>query len=111
MNIEVNLDTVTARIAEIAATLPSTGKTIKMDVGFDAPIIYDGTVTPASVDNADRDTDATIKMDNATFFELSEGKTTAPAAMMRGKLKIIGNMAAAMSFQGIMDKVQKSYLG
>jgi putative sterol carrier protein len=50
-------------------------------------------------------------MDNATFFELSEGKTTAPAAMMRGKLKIIGNMAAAMSFQGIMDKVQKSYLG
>jgi hypothetical protein len=31
--------------------------------------------------------------------------------MMRGKLKIIGNMAAAMSFQGIMDKVQKSYLG
>lgn len=111
MDTEVNLETVTARIAEIAATIPSTGKTIKMDVGFEAPIIYDGTVTPARVDNIDRETNATIKMDNATFFELSEAKTTAPAAMMRGKLKIIGDMGAALSFQGIMDKVQKSYRG
>jgi len=111
MDTEVNLETVTGRIAEIASTLPSTGKTIKMEVGFDSPIIYDGTKTPAQVDNIDRETDATIKMDNATFLELSEAKTTAPAAMMRGKLKIIGDMGAALAFQGIMDKVRKSYRG
>ncbi|MFN5083829.1 MAG: SCP2 sterol-binding domain-containing protein, partial [Brevundimonas sp.] len=72
---------------------------------------YDGTVTPAKVDNVDRETDTTIRMDHATFLALSQGQTTGPAAMMAGKLKITGDMGAAMAFQGIMDRVQKAYKG
>jgi putative sterol carrier protein len=108
MTEEINLANVTARVAEVAATLPATGKTVKMDVGFEAPIVYDGTVTPPTVDNVDRETNATISMDHDTFLALSEGKTTGPAAMMGGKLKIKGEMMAAMGFQGIMDAVQKA---
>jgi putative sterol carrier protein len=108
MAVEINLETVTAKIAEVAATLPATGKAVKMNVGFEAPIVYDGTVNPPTVDNIDRDTQATISMDNATFLELSEGKTTGPSAMMRGKLKIKGDMGAALGFQGIMDAVRKA---
>lgn len=108
MPVEINLENVTAKVAEVAATLPAIGKTVKLDVGFEAPIIYDGTVTPPTVDNVDRDTHATISMDNITFIELSEGKTTGPSAMMRGKLKVEGDMSAAMSFQAIMDAVQKA---
>jgi putative sterol carrier protein len=109
MSDKIDLLMVTTKIAEIAATRPSIGKTVKMDVGFDAPIVYDGTVTPAVVTNEDRETDAVISMDNETFIELSEGRTTGPSAMMRGKLKIKGNMGAAMSFQPIMDAVQKAW--
>ena len=108
MSQEINLVNVTARIAEVAATLPATGKTVKMDVGFESPIVYDGTVTPPTVDNIDRETNATITMDHETFLALSDGKTTGPAAMMTGKLKIKGEVMAAMGFQGIMDAVQKA---
>lgn len=111
MTAEINLNNVTTTIAEVAANLAPIGKKVKMDVGFSAPIIYDGTVTPAKVDNVDRETDTTIRMDHATFLALSQGQTTGPAAMMAGKLKITGDMGAAMAFQGIMDRVQKAYKG
>jgi putative sterol carrier protein len=111
MSLEYTLENITNAIAEVAATLPSTGKIIKMEFGMEAPIVYDGSVTPATVDNVDRDAAATIRMDYATFIALSEGKTSGPTAMMTGKLKVIGDMGAALGFQGIMDKVQQSLRG
>ncbi len=109
MSDELTLDAITTRIAEVAATLPSTGKIIKMEIGLASPIVYDGTVTPPVVDNSDKEANATISMEHATFIALAEGKTTGPAAMMMGKLKIAGDMPAALSFQAIMDRVQKTY--
>lgn len=72
-------------------------------------IVYDGTVTPPLVDNSDKEANATINMEHATFIAQSEGKTTGPAAMMMGKLKIASNMPAALAFQSITDQVQKTH--
>jgi putative sterol carrier protein len=109
MTIELTIENITAKVAEVALTMPATGKLVRMEIGLALPIVYDGTVTPPTVDNTDRAGQATISMDYATFIALSEGKTSGPAAMMMGKLKIKGDISAAMSFQQIMNKVQQFY--
>lgn len=111
MAMDLTIEAITAKIAEVAARLPPTGKRIRMEIGLEHPVIYDGRVSPAQVDNQDRDVDATIAMDFDTFVRLSEGKTSGPAAMMTGKLKIKGDMSAAMGFQPLMAKVQQEYRG
>lgn len=111
MSTELTIEAVTAKVAEVAAKLPPTGKIIRMEIGLERPVVYNGQTSPASVDNVDREPSATISMDFPTFVALSEGKTTGPAALMAGKLKITGDMAAALAFQSVMDRVQKEWRG
>jgi putative sterol carrier protein len=58
--------------------------------------VQDGTV---SVTEGDGDADATISASEETFGQIASGDLNATTAYMTGKLKIKGDMGAAMKLQ------------
>jgi putative sterol carrier protein len=108
MDDDYSIENITARLARAAAQTEPTGKTIKFDLGGDRPIIYDGAQTPAVVSNEDREVHATVRMSLQTFADLAEGRAHPATAMMTGKVKISGDMSAAMGLQRVLDHARAS---
>lgn len=74
------------------------GSTVKFDFEGDAAILVDGNASPPSV-AADEGTEAdcTITANEETFREMMDGDLDPTAAYMTGKIKIDGDMGAAMT--------------
>ncbi|MFQ5348033.1 MAG: SCP2 sterol-binding domain-containing protein [Rhodothalassiaceae bacterium] len=75
---------------------------IKFDLGDAGVIRIDGSTTPPAVDNEDGDADCTITVSEADFREILEGTQNAQMAFMMGKLKVDGDMGAAMQLAGAL---------
>src|SRR5512138_338441 len=77
------------------------GATLKFDCGADGVVVIDGVSSPNTVDNNSRDTDCTIELGIDTLGQLISGELNAMNAFMTGKMKIAGDMGAALKLQKI----------
>jgi len=76
--------------------------TVKFDFGDDGLIYLDGSATPNTVSNEDKDADCTIRMKFDDFVAMTQGDLDPTTAFMMGKLKVQGNMGIAMKLSSIL---------
>jgi putative sterol carrier protein len=91
-----------AALNEKSAWLP--GKRVKLDFGPQGVIMLDGVGNRASEEDGAADT--TIKVAWEDWEAMRDGKLDGMTAFMQGKLKIEGDMSAAMQLQGVLGKLK-----
>jgi putative sterol carrier protein len=95
-----SLDEVVAALTEKLSAAKPFGKKIKFSL--DGSVVYlDGTTTPPSVSTTDAPADATISASLDDFVKLMNKQLNPQMAFMSGKVKLQGDMMAAMSLQKI----------
>jgi len=77
--------------------------TLKFDFGDDGVIYLDGSSTPNTVTNEDKDADCTMKISKENFLAMVGGELDGTTAFMMGKLKIEGKMGVAMKLQSVLN--------
>lgn len=93
-------DDILATMTKNCSTVSAFGKKIKFSI--DGNIIYiDGTTTPPTVSQNDGPADATISAAADTFLKVVNKEINPQMAFMSGKIKLQGDMMAAMSLQKI----------
>ncbi len=80
------------------------GKRVKIDFGPEGALMLDGQVN--QVTEQDGPADTTIKVSWADWEALSSGQLDGMTAFMQGKLKVEGDMSAAMQLQGVLGKLK-----
>jgi putative sterol carrier protein len=79
-------------------------KIIKFDFGSIGKVLLNG---PAgTVSNDDGAADATINVGFEDFLKLAQGQLDPMQAFMTGKLKVVGDMAAALKLQSLFAKMR-----
>ncbi|MDN2580566.1 SCP2 sterol-binding domain-containing protein [Aquibium sp. ELW1220] len=88
----MSLDQIASKIDQ---RLSGTGfdRSVKIDLGADGAILIDG----ESATVGDGDADCTISMSMDNFESLIAGDLNPTAAFMTGKMKVAGDMSAAMA--------------
>jgi len=88
----MSLDQIASKIDQ---RLSGTGfdRSVKIDLGADGAILIDG--ESATVGNGDADCTISMSLDN--FESLIAGDLNPTAAFMTGKMKVAGDMSAAMA--------------
>ena len=91
-----------AKLNSASAWLP--GKRVKIDFGTEGAVMLDGVANQVTEDNGAADT--TIKVTWEDWQALSSGQMDGMTAFMQGKLKVEGDMSAAMQLQGVLSKLK-----
>lgn len=95
-----SIEEIFATLSQKVSTLQPFGKKIKFSI--DGNIIYiDGTANPPSVTNTDSPSDVTISATLDDFVKVMNKQINPQMAMMTGKIKLQGDMMAAMALQKI----------
>jgi len=87
---------------EKSAWLP--GKRVKLDFGDQGVVMLDGQAN--NVTEEDGAADTTIKVSWEDWEAMRDGKLDGMTAFMQGKLKVEGDMSAAMQLQGVLAKLK-----
>lgn len=93
----MNLDTVAAQMREKLAA-SGFDRSVKFDLKGAGTILVDG----AEISMADGDADCTITMSAEDFEALLSGDLNPTMAFMTGKMKIDGDMSAAMALSQLI---------
>ncbi|MBL8552357.1 MAG: SCP2 sterol-binding domain-containing protein [Hyphomonadaceae bacterium] len=80
------------------------GKRVKLDFGAAGAIMLDGQAGQVSRENGPAD--ATLEVSFEDFEAMAEGKLDPTSAFMQQKLKVTGDLAAAMALQGLLRGVR-----
>ena len=92
-----------AKLNSASAWLP--GKRVKIDFGgSEGAVMLDGTANQVTEEDGPADT--TIKVSWEDWQALSSGQMDGMTAFMSGKLKVEGDMSAAMQLQGVLAKLK-----
>ena len=91
-----------AKLNSANAWLP--GKRVKIDFGPEGAVMLDGVAQQVTEDAGAADT--TIKVSWADWEAMSSGQLDGMTAFMQGKLKVEGDMSAAMQLQGVLGKLR-----
>ena len=97
------VDQVAAAMGASMAVVP--GKRVCLDFGDGGAIMLDGVA--GRVDTGVGPADATIRLSFANFLKLADGSLGGTMAFLTGKLKVDGDMAAAMQLQTVTAKMQR----
>jgi putative sterol carrier protein len=92
-----------AKLNSNSAWLP--GKRVKLDFGDEGAVTLDGVAHAVTEENGPADT--TIKVSWEDWTALRDGKLDGMTAFMQGKLKVEGDMSAAMQLQGVLAKLRQ----
>lgn len=92
------VDEITARLRQALVGQEGLGKSLKIDFKGEGFIHVAGT----TVTNADDPADCTVVMSREDLEAMARGQLDPMAAMMRGRLKIKGDMAVAMKLQSLL---------
>ncbi|QDZ02739.1 sterol-binding protein [Nitratireductor mangrovi] len=93
----MSLDSIAAKIGERVAGA-GFDKSVKFDLGEAGVIVIDG----ATVSTNNADADCTISMSKDDFESLVSGELDPTAAFMQGKMKVDGDMSAAMALSQVL---------
>lgn len=80
------------------------GKRVKLDFGSEGAVMLDGNANQVTEENGPADT--TIKVAWQDWEALRDGRLDGMTAFMQGKLKVEGDMSAAMQLQGVLAKLK-----
>ena len=92
-----------AALNEKGAWLP--GKRVKLDFGSEGVVLLDGTANRVTEEDGPADT--TIKVAWEDWEAMRDGRLDGMTAFMQGKLKVEGDMSAAMQLQGVLAKLRQ----
>ncbi len=92
------VDEITERIRQGLQGRPGLGKSLKLDFKGEGFIHVDG----AAVTNADAPADCTVVVSREDLEAMARGQLDPMSAMLRGRLKIKGDMAVAMQLQSLL---------
>ncbi|MEY4168910.1 MAG: hypothetical protein RIR52_2734 [Acidobacteriota bacterium] len=100
---DLTIDELTRMIREklAAGTQFSTDARLIFDEG--GVIYISGKASPAIVSNTDTPAEVTLRMSLVTLNKLYRQETSATSAVMSGKIKIEGNLMAAMQLDRILS--------
>ena len=96
------LEEITTQLRAAVGEDSGLGKTLKFDFKGAGVIHIDG----GAVTNEDLPADCTILVSQADFEDLARGRLDPAMAMMRGKLKVRGDMGVAMKLQPILARAR-----
>lgn len=99
----VTLGDVTERIRAALAGQAGLDRTLKLDLRDAGVIFIDG----ERVTNEDAPADCTLSVKLDDLVALATGKLDPVAAMMRGRLKVKGDMALAMRLPALLAQAKK----
>jgi|SRR5690606_6608295 len=91
-----SISELTTLLSAKASAAQPFGKKIKFVVDGDV-IFLDGTCNPPSVSNDDHESDVTISGSATDFAKIMSREMNAQMALMLGKIKLKGDMMAAMA--------------
>ncbi len=98
----MNKSEMAAALNDKQAWLP--GKRVKLDFGDEGIVMLDGNA--GAVTEEDGQADTIIKVAWEDWAAMREGKLDGMTAFMQGKLKVEGDMSAAMQLQGVLAKLR-----
>jgi putative sterol carrier protein len=96
------LEEITTQLRAAVGKDSGLGKTLKFDFKGAGVIHIDG----GAVTNDDLPADCTILVSQADFEDLARGRLDPAMALMRGKLKVRGDMGVAMKLQPILARAR-----
>ena len=96
------LQEITTQLRAAVGADAGLGKSLKFDFKGAGVIHIDG----GAVTNEDLPADCTIEVSQADFEDLARGRLDPAMAMMRGKLKVRGDMGVAMKLQPILARAR-----
>jgi putative sterol carrier protein len=96
------LEEITTQVRGAVESESGLGKSLKFDFKGDGVIHIDGDC----VTNEDLPADCTIQVSQDDFEDLARGRLDPAQAMMRGKLKVRGDMSVAMRLQPILARTR-----
>jgi putative sterol carrier protein len=91
---------ITTRLSAALQSGEGLGKSLKIDFKGDGFIHVDGTV----VTNADASADCTVLVSLDDLTAMAKGELDPMSAMMRGRLKINGDMSVALKLQSMLRR-------
>ena len=80
------------------------GKRVKLDFDSEGVVMLDGVANRVTEEDGPADT--TIKVAWSDWEDMRDGKLDGMTAFMQGKLKVEGDMSAAMQLQGVLAKLR-----
>lgn len=100
----MNLETTTAKVKELAETADALGSTIKFTFNDAEGVVFvDGTGDSNLVSNEDKEAECVISLDHDDLTGMMDGTLNPMNAFMMGKLKIEGDMGAAMKLSAMFS--------
>ena len=93
------LEEITARVQAAVGEDTGLDKTLKFDFRDGGCIHVDG----LSVTNLDKPADCTFALSKDDFEDLARGRLDPALAMMRGRLRVQGDMSVALRLRAILD--------
>lgn len=95
-----SIDELVSALTQKLSTAKPFGKKIKF-VLDGSSVLLDGTATPPTVSMSDAEADATISATTEVFEKILNKQLNPQMAFMTGKVKLQGDMMAAMSLQKV----------
>jgi putative sterol carrier protein len=92
------VDDITQRLRDALKDRPGLPKSLKLDFKGEGFIHIDG----QSVTNDDGPADCTVSISREDLLAMARGELDPMSAMLRGRLKITGDMAVAMQLQSML---------
>jgi putative sterol carrier protein len=99
----MTLEELTERIRQKAAANPPLGYRVKLDLGDDGSIYWDGTGNTAQILNGDGEADTTIGISPDDLAKMIEGSLNPTLAYMTGRLKVSGSMGVALKISQLLE--------
>jgi putative sterol carrier protein len=97
-----SLSEITERLRGALEGEAGLSKTLKLDLRGDGVVFIDG----ARVSNDDRPADCTVSVSKDDLEALAKGALDPMEAMMRGRLRVSGDMAVAMQLQPVFARAR-----
>jgi putative sterol carrier protein len=100
----MSLESATAALKAKAVGASPLGHTVKIDLGADGIIFWDGTGATPTITNQSAEAETTLGISLENLDKLIAGDLDPTMAYMTGKLKISGSMGVALKMSQILQE-------
>ena len=97
-----SLQDITGRLRRALQGQAGLDKTLKLDLRGDGVVFIEG----AEVFNEDRPADCTVSVSTEDLLALAQGRLDPMSALMRGRMRVTGDMSVALRLQPILSSAK-----